>query len=216
MFAATCVLLAALGHVLMSGATIPWWTLVAAFGGIAAAAWVVARRERGVPVVVFGTVAAQTALHTAFSYAQAAAVPSRPVSPPAPDPHAMHHMAHDTMPMPMAADGTHLHHGMQVAAEGSSPAGHQMTGTASLGMLVAHLVAALLCGLWLAYGERAAFRILRAAAGWLLLPLRLVVRPPVPMHRPSLRLDHWVRPFRQYLLVHAITSRGPPRGVSVP
>ena len=52
-----------------------------------------------------------------------------------------------------------------------------MGGTSSFGMLAAHLLAALLCGLWLAHGERAAFRILRAVAGWLAAPLRLLLAP---------------------------------------
>ena len=51
-------------------------------------------------------------------------------------------------------------------------------------MLAAHLLAALLCGLWLAYGERAAFRVLRAVAGWLAAPLRLPLASPRTPHRP--------------------------------
>ncbi len=86
----------------------------------------------------------------------------------------------------------------------------------AFGMLAAHLLAALLCGLWLAYGEKAAFRILRAAAGRLAAPLRLLLALPAPPERPRLRLgrggaDRVPRLF----LVHAITSRGPPVGPAV-
>ncbi|MFE9905685.1 hypothetical protein [Streptomyces achromogenes] len=42
-------------------------------------------------------------------------------------------------------------------------AGHTMGQMSSTGMFAAHLLAALLSGLWLAHGERAAFRILRNA-----------------------------------------------------
>ncbi|MFE6403692.1 hypothetical protein [Streptomyces alboflavus] len=95
--------------------------------------------------------------------------------------------------------------------------GHDMGGMSPLGMLAAHLLAALLCGLWLAYGERAAFRVGRAVAGWLVAPLRLALRLPQPPHRPRLRprRDFGARRARRLLLVHAITSRGPPLGIAV-
>ena len=203
MFAAVCVLLTTLGHVLMSGTPIPGWAMVAAFAGVGTAAWLVADRERGVPFVALATVATQGMLHLVFSVAQS----PRPALPA--DPHAMH-MAHGTMPM--AADGTHLHHSMQAAAE---PTAHHMTGTSSYGMLAAHLLAALLCGLWLAYGERAAFSVLRTAVRRLLIPLRLITRPRIILHQPRIRAHRSPRSLRLFLLVHAITSRGPPRGVAV-
>jgi len=93
-----------------------------------------------------------------------------------------------------------------------------MDGMSSLGMLAAHLLAALLCGLWLAYGERAAFRVLRAVAGRLAAPLRLLHAPPAPPHRPRVRVPRRSSPDRsprRLLLVHAITSRGPPLGTAV-
>ncbi|MFD0412574.1 hypothetical protein [Streptomyces sp. NPDC127108] len=95
--------------------------------------------------------------------------------------------------------------------------GHDMGGMSPFGMLAAHLLAALLCGLWLAYGERAAFRVGRAVAGWLVAPLRLALRLPRPPHRPRLRprRDFGARRARRLLLVHAITSRGPPLGIAV-
>ena len=94
--------------------------------------------------------------------------------------------------------------------------GHSMGGGSStFGMLAAHLLAALLSGLWLAFGEKAVFRILRAVAGWLAAPLRLLLlAPPIVPDRLRVRVrrpqsDHAPRLL---LLVHAITSRGPPAG----
>ncbi|MFD9907597.1 hypothetical protein [Streptomyces sp. NPDC059063] len=112
-------------------------------------------------------------------------------------------------------------HGMSgmdgMTGMGGMHGGHDMGGMSPLGMLAAHLLAALLCGLWLAYGERAAFRIGRAVAGWLVAPLRLALRLPPPPHRPRLRprRDHGARNARRLFLVHAITSRGPPHGIAV-
>jgi len=71
-FAAVCVLLAALGHALMSGTHVPsgHWPPGWRDG---AAGWCLAGRERGLPLVVTVVVAAQTVLHSAFSLAQTAA-----------------------------------------------------------------------------------------------------------------------------------------------
>jgi len=197
MFAAICVLLAALGHHLMSGTPIPGWAMAASLAGVGAAAWFAAGRERGVPFVVLGTLTAQTVLHLVFSAAQTQARP---------DPQALH-SAHHTMPM----DGAHGHHSMHTAAETTA---HHAAGM-SYGMLAAHLLAALLCGFWLAYGERAAFAVLRTVARRLLIPLRLFARPATTRYQPRVRPHHSPRTLRPYLLVHAITSRGPPRGVAV-
>ncbi|MFD4137042.1 hypothetical protein [Streptomyces goshikiensis] len=215
MFAATCVLLASLGHVLMSQTTVPWWAMAAAVVAVGGVAWVLADRERGLASVTAATVAVQAALHTGFSLAQAAAHPSTAGSaPPGAGGHvhamAAHAMAGGgtTVPMPMP---------MTTPMPMSGPAGHAMGSMAPGGMLAAHLLAALLCGLWLAYGEQGAFRVLRAVAGWLLVPLRLAFRLPAPPDRPRLtaRRDRGSRPPRGLLLAHAITSRGPPLGIAV-
>ncbi|MCC0094444.1 hypothetical protein K7B10_06505 [Streptomyces flavotricini] len=208
LFAAVCVLLASLGHLLMSGATVPWWALAAAAAATGAAAWFLADRERGLSAVTCATVAVQAVLHTAFSLAQAAARPS-------------------ALPPPVPGTGGHAHHAAHAMADGGTAMpmqmpmqmsdGHVLGSASSTGMLAAHLLAALLCGLWLAYGEQGAFRVLRALAGLLLVPLRWAFRLPVPADRPRPR----VRPGRRagtlrgLLLVHAITSRGPPPGTAV-
>jgi hypothetical protein len=193
MFAAVCVVLAALGHVLMSGRHVPAWALAAGLAATAVAGWSLAGRERGLPLIVTLVVATQAALHSAFSLAQPAA--GQPASM---DMGSMRMSVTDSMDMTHMSAGT---------------AG----GTSSPGMLTAHLLAALLCGLWLAHGERAAFRVLRAVATRLAAPLRLLRALPVPPHRPRLRPGRARsdRAPRLLLLVHAITSRGPPLGTAV-
>ncbi|MFI6930786.1 hypothetical protein [Streptomyces sp. NPDC050287] len=193
-FAAVCVLLAALGHVLMSGCQVPAGVLAAGFAATGVAGWSLAGRERGLPLIVSVVVAAQTALHFSFSLTQSVTEAAPPMSSMGPG-----HMGAGPM--------NHMQ-GM-----GDSTGG----GSSSFGMLAAHLLAALLCGLWLACGERAAFRILRAVAGRLATPLRLLLALPVTPDRPrpSGRRPRSDRAPRLLLLVHAITSRGPPAGTAV-
>ncbi|MDQ0746361.1 hypothetical protein QF034_000592 [Streptomyces africanus] len=201
-FAAVCVVLAALGHVMMSGDQVPLRTLLAGWAVTGVAGWCLAGRERGLRLVVAVAVAVQTALHSAFSL-----VPSAPDS------------------MHMGTSGTaSIGHGVGSAepmrtsmptpmpiSEHMGHAGHTPGGDSSLGMLAAHLLAALLCGLWLGHGERAVFRLLRAVGGRLAAPLRLLFALPAPPP-PPVRVRWWSsdRAPRLLLLVHAITSRGPP------
>ncbi|MFG2651938.1 hypothetical protein [Streptomyces sp. NPDC048436] len=241
-FAAVCVLLAALGHVLMSGTQVPGWALGAGAVGVGGAAWALAGRERGLPLVVAVAVAAQAALHSGFSLAQAAfssaggasllqrwvrhmlcatqaesgstgSGQGSAMSASAPASQAMPDMTSmPSSPGPMGA----MEH-MEHVAHAGGGGGHDMGGMSPTGMLAAHLLAALLCGLWLAHGERAAFRVARAFAGWLVAPLRVPLALPAPAHRPRVRPSRHRsagRP-RQFLLVHAITSRGPPVGTAV-
>ncbi|MCH5677479.1 hypothetical protein [Streptomyces gilvus] len=208
-FAAVCVLLAALGHILMSGTDVPAWALAAGVVATGAVGWSLAGRERGLPLIVAVVVATQTALHEAFSLAQSMTEASG--SSGSMDMSNMGPMHMGPMHMePMhtgSMDMTHMDH-MGHAAAGTSP---------TAGMLGAHLLAALLCGLWLAYGEKAAFRILRAVAGRLAAPLRLLLTlPDTPERpRPHLRRRRSDRAPRLLLLVHTIISRGPPAGTAV-
>lgn len=192
-FAAVCVVLAALGHVMMSGDHVPLRTLTAGWAVTGAVGWGLAGRERGLPLITAVAVAAQTVLHSAFSLVSPSAGPTDAGT----MPHGMH-----AMPVSPGA-GTEGH---TAPSDGSSA-----------GMLAAHLLAALLCGLWLGYGERAVFRVLRAVGGWLAAPARPLFLTPVPPRRPSLRVRRRRRSHRAprlLLLVHAITSRGPPAGAA--
>ncbi|MFI6007808.1 hypothetical protein ACIBAG_03105 [Streptomyces sp. NPDC051243] len=206
-FAAVCVLLAALGHVLMSGATVPWWTLAAGVLLTGGAGWCLAGRERGLPLVVTVVVAAQGGLHAAFEYAQTSTAAG----------HDMGAVSQHTGSMGAMGAVDMGHMGADHMSMGHTSMGHDMAGTSSFGMLAAHTLAALLCGLWMGHGERAAFRILRAVAGWLAAPLRLSLVLPAPPHRPRLRprRGRSDRAPRLLPLVHTITSRGPPAGIAV-
>ncbi len=259
MFAATCVLLSSLGHILMSGTSVPWWGMAAAFAGTSATGWFLAGRERGLAAVVSATVGVQAALHGGFSLAQAAAArprepaaaltslaslaslgrrwaqyvlcsPSvlRPQAAPSPGTGSTtRHVMQDVHGM-AGTHGMHTLHGM---TDGSAsvaaalpvplplplPTAHAMGSMSPAGMLAGHLLAALVCGLWLAYGERGAFRVLRAVAARFLVPLRLLFRLPAPAHRPRVRLprNHRIRTPLRLLLADSLTSRGPPHGIAV-
>ncbi|MFF2727780.1 hypothetical protein ACFVS9_07725 [Streptomyces sp. NPDC058008] len=248
MFAVVCVLLAATGHALMSGAPVPWRVMSVAFAGTAATAWFLAGRERGLLAVTSAAVVAQTALHTGFTLARNLAQPP-PVAPVSfarqwaakllcgdgasvlPEREAVAVVTDAglgnliSVPPPgtsavtadPGAHGLHALHGLTAGAEPAVHGGPGPVAMASAGMLAAHLLAAVLCGLWLAHGERGLFRVLRALAVRLWTPLRLLLwlAPPPPWPRPRVRrrrTDH--TPVR-LLLVHSITSRGPPTGTAV-
>ncbi|MGW7547642.1 hypothetical protein ACWGKQ_42055 [Streptomyces sp. NPDC054770] len=203
-FATVCVLLAAVGHVMMSGNRVPGWALAAALALTAVLGWALSGRERGLPLVVSAAVGAQTALHSGFSAAQVWTSGTAPMT------------SMGSVHMDMAGDLAAMNMGsMHMGPAHTDPVeylGFGTGGTASTGMFAAHLLAALLCGLWLGHGERAAFRIVRAVAGRLVAPLRLLLALPATPERPRLRprRRRSDRAPRLLLLVHAITSRGPP------
>ncbi|SEC46967.1 hypothetical protein SAMN05216489_00817 [Streptomyces sp. 3213] len=214
-FAAVCVLLAALGHVMMSGAFVPWWTMGAGAAATGAAGWFLAGRERGRGLIVTVVVAAQTVLHETFSLGQNLMPGSGTASS---DMSGTAMSSSDSMAS-MSMDAMDMS-GMAHMARGSADMGHAhtMPGGASFGMLAAHLLAAVLCGLWLAHGERAVFRVLRAAAARLAEPLRMLLALPVPARRPSARRRRalaYRSSLARFLLCYALTSRGPPTGPAV-
>jgi hypothetical protein len=275
-FAAVCVLLSATGHVLMSGASVPWWGIAGALALTVAAVRPFTRRERTPALVAGVSVGVQALLHLFLALTQsvrhpaptgsaAGAVPGSG----APAPPAAGHLRHGARPP--AHHGGHsqdAHHGEHavpaVHAAPSGPGGpvpaalpadpahplppagahgagpgerslaglqdladgfdlsqllHLTGGTASLGMLSAHLLAALLCGLWLGHGERAFFRLARTGAVRLFRPLRyaLAGAPTVTVPGPPPRPRTAPRPrrLRSLLLAHALTTRGPPPGTAV-
>ncbi|MFF3861452.1 hypothetical protein [Streptomyces sp. NPDC002209] len=247
MFAALCVLLAATGHVLMSGTPVPGWALAAALVGTCALAWALAGTERGLLAVTAVAIAVQAALHAGFSLVQSLGQPlasgrsfaqqwaqyltcgDTEMSPSQAarlvDDAGLGGMAHQPPPgtTGVVDAGTHAHHamhGMSDAAAGTPvPDAHAMAGMlmSPSGMLAAHLLAAVIAGLWLAYGEQAAFQLLRTFAAWLWTPLRLLLTPSRVPHQPPLRArrERDGSPLRQLCLSDVITSRGPPAGTAV-
>ncbi|MFC9131492.1 hypothetical protein ACFT4A_32295 [Streptomyces sp. NPDC057099] len=187
-FATVCVLLAALGHVLMSGSALPGWTVAAGFVVTSGAGWALAGRERAFPLVVSVVVVAQGALHWVFSWGRSAG----------------------------SGDMASMDMGHATHAEHLSHMAHGTGDTSSLGMLAAHLLAALLTGVWLAFGEQAAFRVVRAVAGRLAPPLRLPLPLPAPPRRPRLRpTRERAEQVPRLTFAYTVISRGPPAGTAV-
>ncbi|MFI9492079.1 hypothetical protein ACIG8K_10980 [Streptomyces halstedii] len=244
-FAVVCVALAACGHVLMSDDALTWWFLVLCVGGVGTLAWLVTGRERGQVTVVALTAAVQAALHGVFTLVQTApqaamgaggdswlaerwadALLCGPHTDTAAAARAYDVAAQagltDSMPLPRLEGGSSAIAALgHTAAHGAhaTPPMHDMgamTGNASWGMLAAHVVAALLCGVWLARGERAAFQILRALADRFHLPLALLsaLRPHSPAP-PASAVDRSVTLPRPRLLVHTLVTRGPPGEIAV-
>ncbi|MFE4695835.1 hypothetical protein ACFRIC_01975 [Streptomyces sp. NPDC056738] len=208
-FAVACVLLAALGHVTMSGSDVPGWSMAAGAAGTGAAGWFLAGRERGRALIVTVVVAAQALLHETFSLAQT--VMPGPESGPGLRSADAAAMNMDSMDMGAMS---HMASDMSGATTADSMA--HMGAGATFGMLAAHVLAAVLCGIWLAYGERAVFSLLRAAAARLAAPLRMLLALPAPSGRPVRRRR---RPERRtalarLLLCYSVTSRGPPVGAA--
>ncbi|MFB7631479.1 PE-PGRS family protein [Streptomyces sp. NPDC056149] len=235
-FAAVCVLLAALGHAVMSDAAVPGWMLLAAGLATAAGAWCFAARERGPVLVGLLTLVTQAVLHSAFSFGQA-------VSGAGADPAALTRewartwlcgaqglsladleAARALSPLGQAGTGAMNTSDSAMAHMGGSSMDMSSTGMSSmgmhgsaLGMLAAHLLVALLSAWWLWGGERAAFRLVRSVSAWLFAPLLLVLRAVLPDTRPGPRPARQEPrcAARQLLLAHAMSLRGPPREPAV-
>ncbi|MEU6017506.1 hypothetical protein ABZ826_26710 [Streptomyces sp. NPDC047515] len=243
MFAVVSVTLAATGHVLMSEAPLPFRVLAAGFFAIAVPGWWVAARERGTWLVIGLTVTTQAVLHNAFATAQTRFTPAATVSAHTRPPVDTFCSTGEDMGTCTAAGGggrmagtDHTAHGgsmpsmenmgdMSHAASSTGSMdhmgsmghmGHDMAGMSSTGMLAAHLLAALLCGLWLARGERAAFQILWSVAGWLLAPLQIPLTAPAPSPRPMTRACRGLsdRLPRGLLCARDLDPRGPPGGLA--
>ncbi|GAB2331659.1 hypothetical protein AB0N20_32645 [Streptomyces griseoincarnatus] len=229
-FAAACVVLAALGHVLMSGEGLPWWVLLSGTFAVGAVGWAFGAHERRRRTVAGLTVVVQTCLHIAFTLAQSG---NRSATGAPEGAQSLRQWADQLLcgaPTPAqvaraydiaVAAGLHpTDHLASHDAHSRASTGHDMAhlaGSSSWGMLAAHVLAAVLCGLWLAQGESAAFKMVRACADRAFVPLRLVravlCPPPAPpSFRPAPR-PGWR--LRQLLLVHALTTRGPPGETAV-
>ncbi|MFI8422875.1 hypothetical protein [Streptomyces sp. NPDC085479] len=182
-------------------------TLLTAFAATAAVAWCAAGRRRGPVGCAGGILAAQGALHLAFSLTGAhAAAPPAPVAP---------HQGH-------AGHSAHMSHGAGEAAVTATTA-TTTDGLAALlapvadggpGMLAVHLLAALVCGVWLARGEAAFFALAEAALTPLRHLLAIPLAPaavPADPRRPVRRPRRNARRPHVVVLAHVLSRRGPPR-----
>jgi hypothetical protein len=196
-FAAVCVATTALGHALMSGASLPGWAVGYAFAGVTSGAWWLTGRERGALVVTGATVATQGVLHSLFVLSHLVTGPSGTAT-------GMSGMSG----MQGMAGMTGMDAGHSAAALGSTGR------TWTLGMFLAHLLAALVCALWLWRGEAAAYRLGRALAAFVCAPLRLALRALAPAALPapprSRAASGPVRALRGSPLRHVVIRRGPP------
>ncbi|MBZ4017049.1 hypothetical protein, partial [Streptomyces purpurogeneiscleroticus] len=193
LFAAVCVVLAAAGHAAMSGAAVPPGVLAAALAAVGAAAWLAAGRQRGLPAIAGGVLTVQTVLHLAFAAAQETEAA---------------HTVHTGNTAHMTA-----HMGGMTGVQGTG--GMQDMHAMTPGMTAAHLLAALLCALWLRRGEAAFFQLLWCVAALAFRALRLVVavcRAPAPVRKA--RTPERTRPRvpRWELIADAVSRRGPPPG----
>ncbi|WXK74785.1 hypothetical protein WAB15_01710 [Streptomyces sirii] len=208
-FAAVCVVTTALGHVLMSGDTLPVWAVAYALAATTAGAWWLTGRERGALVVTGSTMAAQFALHTSFSLSQS--LVAHTSSAPATTSGGTGGMA-GIPGSDMAGPMHHAAHAMSSVFDsmGTTATGH----TWSLGMGLAHGLAALVCGLWLWRGEAAVFRLARSLAAFVFAPLRrarrsLAYAGPASSVRPVAAFGP-VQRLRTRPLRYAVLRRGPP------
>ncbi|MEU7277575.1 hypothetical protein AB0A69_02085 [Streptomyces sp. NPDC045431] len=171
----------------MSAHDIPLPALLAAFGATTALAWLAAARRRGATFIATGLLGLQAALHVTFGAGR---------------PHGHGHgygHGHGGMEMSDAGRGTLLD------AVG--------LGGASAGMLAAHLLAAGVCGLWLARGEAAFFRLAHAVGALAFTPLRLLLalaRLPEAPRPPRGARPRPVRGHHGVVLAHSLSRRGPP------
>ncbi|MFG2577181.1 hypothetical protein [Streptomyces sp. NPDC048481] len=218
-FAVLCVLLAAGGHALATGAAPTAWVQTAAVVPVFASACLLGGRERSLAGIGAAMLATQGALHLAFHTA---------------GPHSGM-VAHGMRTPPSAAHPLTLHAPASPALTSHAPALHALSphalsphalsphvlaphagtphGTA------AHVVAALALTWWLKRGEAALWSLLRWAvalvpglgAWWrLVLGFRGGARTPGRVRPAAGR----ARPPRPARLRHAVQRRGPPTGAS--
>ncbi|MEU8762979.1 hypothetical protein [Streptomyces sp. NPDC048659] len=225
----------------MSAHAIPVLSLVLAFAATAALAWAAAGRRRGLAAIATGLTGVQGALHLIFSAGEHGGPPAHTDTMGSMASMAMGSMGHLAGTGRMAG----MEHMAGMDHVGGAPGMGSMNSMNSMasidsmdsmagmgaldhlvamgagsgaGMLLAHLLAALACGLWLARGEAALFTLARAVAAAAFTPLRLalaaerlpaVLAPVPPVLRP-VRTAPYTRRLRGVVLAHTVSRRGPP------
>lgn len=235
-FAAVCVTLSAAGHAFMSHEPLPVWGLAAGFGAVGAVAYAAAGRERSWAGITALLALGQLALHTLFSLAAAtSAAATAGHTETAGGLSVLDRLlcgsrdsgGHIVLPAGWSPHDVVAAAGLDPTAPGVLPDTTAMAGHGSgptlfdggLGMLAAHLVAALAAGWWLRRGEAALFRLLRLfrrLGATAVAPLRTVLAllfgtvpcgsAPVTVRRTRASVP---RPISAHLR-HAVVRRGPP------
>lgn len=223
-FAALCVLVAALGHGAFSVGGIPVWALGTATVALFFGARLLTRRERGLTAIVATMAPVQVGLHFFFEFAQRQAATA---AGPADSMAAMPGMAGLPARGRMWCGSkepdltpTLLHIGAIHPASPAGPAsGGGMAGTMTgmtAGMLAVHALAALAAAWWLHRGEAATWNAARSVALFLVAPLLLLFAAVRPAVRPSRTVAAAAAPRLGpgVLLRHFVTRRGPPVAVA--
>ncbi|MFH8337294.1 hypothetical protein [Streptomyces sp. AM6-12] len=192
-FAAVCVLLAAVGHGLAMGEMPSLRCDAAGFLAVLALGWALGGRERSGPGIGAAMLLTQAGLHLGFDAARSGTPSARTGS----------RMA--DMP------------GMNGAAGMSGTAAHAAAAHTMAHATAAHLLAALAASWWLRRGEAALWTLLRRTAA--LVPALLVRWRPAPLPacaEPVPRDRSAGAPSRRAPLRHAVTRRGPPAPIPYP
>lgn len=223
-FAAVCVTTTALGHALMAAEPLPWWAALAAFGATGPVGWWLTGRERGGSVITGTTVLAQLGLHALFDLSQTGLSHTGMGTNGVDAMRGMTAMAEmagtatmsGTVTMPGTVTTSGAGHLDATAGALTHPGHLDMTPSVhgSLGMLLAHTLAAVLCGLWLWRGEAAVFQLARSFAAALFAPMLLVLWTPdrTGLKPPARRVtaDAPALGPSGTLLHHVVSRRGPP------
>lgn len=227
-FTAVCVVLAAAGHSLASGRSVPVWSLVLGWLAVFAVVAPLAGRERRMPAIAAVLAVGQLTLHAVFNAGQLCTgagasgglldVAARLVCgshAAALTPQGARHIVSQAGLDPSALAGpSGAMPGMSVPMASGAMA-HSLC---SLPMVLGHLLAAVVAGWILRRGEAALWRLARGASG-----LAAVLRRAFTLLS---RLTAWVpssgaacpppaprAPHRTVWLRHTVARRGPPRVV---
>ena len=197
MFTAVCLGLSVAAHRAMSQAAIPPWAIVLGGIGVYAPARLGSRRERGLAEITLLMGVLQIALHLLFAYAQDQAASAAQMS-----------MSQQMsgMSMPPGSSMSSMP-GMTMSMSGTG-GGMRMSG----GMLLGHVLAALVCAWWLRRGEAAVHAVVRGAAHWIVEhfagPVHVV--PVAARGRVVLRVEPVALALRSQWLRTRRALRGPP------
>ncbi|MFC9298703.1 hypothetical protein ACFTWH_29355 [Streptomyces sp. NPDC057011] len=207
LFSALVVLLSAGSHVLMSRVPLPPGLVAGAFAAVFALSFALAGRERGFGPIAGLLVPLELAADTVFTAGQ----------------HVCYGPAGGPVAGPLRAMGLdELCGGTPVGGpltEVAGPAADPAALLAAPGpwapwlLLAAHVSVGLLAAAWLARGERALGRVLRAVTAFAFRPLRLAVAAVAAASGPVRRVLQPVLPgtgARTRFPAHSVGRRGPP------